>query len=272
MELCSHSLQNILQHKPQVFGRQPEEPMNSIEFYISCHIFKEISECVQYLHELNPQIIHRDLKPDNILIARKVRNGRFVKLGDFGLASFHYSSFGSHTTGVGTRQYMAPEVKLQTKYTTKADIYSLAIIAHKLFNFNEFNSPELSIYSGYEIYDKLIKLDQIIDSMCVAIHSTRPECSQIVLFLESPSIVSTVFRTARTYEKWLNTRTSLLSISILFLSDCHSVRIDTSLVMSSIRKIVVNWDLEPNSFADSFMNFGLIFVDQFTQDIRRTLS
>ncbi|CAG2175163.1 unnamed protein product [Oppiella nova] len=54
-------------------------------------------------------IIHRDLKPDNILIARKVRNGRFIKLGDFGLATLHSSSPGSHTTGVGTRQYMPPE-------------------------------------------------------------------------------------------------------------------------------------------------------------------
>ena len=138
MELCSHSLQNILQHKPQVFGRQPGEPMNSIEFYISCHIFKEILECVQYLHELNPKIIHRDLKPDNILVAKIVRNGRYLKVADFGLATLHSIASGSHTTGVGTRQYMAPEVKLQTKYTPKADIYSLAIIAHKLFNLNNF--------------------------------------------------------------------------------------------------------------------------------------
>ncbi|CAG2163696.1 unnamed protein product, partial [Oppiella nova] len=125
-ELCSNSLENILQHKPQVFGRQPEEPMNSIEFYISCHIFKEILECVQYLHELNPPVIHRDLKPDNILVAKTVRNGRYLKVADFGLASFQSRSSGSHTTGVGTLQYMAPEVRLQTKYTPKADIYSLA--------------------------------------------------------------------------------------------------------------------------------------------------
>ncbi|CAG2171930.1 unnamed protein product [Oppiella nova] len=111
MELCSHSLQKILQYKPQVFGRQPGEPMNSIEFYISCHIFKEILECVQYLHDLKPPVIHRDLKPDNILVGKTLRNGRYLKVADFGLASLHSSSSGSHTTGVGTIQYMAPETR-----------------------------------------------------------------------------------------------------------------------------------------------------------------
>ncbi|CAG2174329.1 unnamed protein product [Oppiella nova] len=110
MELGGDSLKDILIHKPQVFGRQPGEPINSIEFYISCHIFKELLECVQYLHKLSPQIIHRDLKPDNILVAKNVREGRFMKLCDFGLASLHPDgSDASHTTGVGTLQYMAPE-------------------------------------------------------------------------------------------------------------------------------------------------------------------
>ncbi|CAG2167412.1 unnamed protein product [Oppiella nova] len=126
MELCSHSLQNILQHKPQVFGRQPGEPMNSIEFYISCHIFKEILECVQYLHELNPPVIHRDLKPDNILLAKTVRNGRFFKICDFGLATVH-----QHSSDKGDLEYQAPEVGQGVVYNHKIDVYSLAIIAEK---------------------------------------------------------------------------------------------------------------------------------------------
>ena len=92
MELCSESLKNILQHKSEEFGRQSVEPMNSYEYFISCEIFREILESVQYLHELNPQIIHRDLKPDNILIDRNGQNGRYVKLCDFGLATVHDNS------------------------------------------------------------------------------------------------------------------------------------------------------------------------------------
>ncbi|CAG2170744.1 unnamed protein product [Oppiella nova] len=69
MEYCSQSLRNILQIKPQVFGRQLGDPMNAYEYFISCEIFRELLQCVQYLHELSPQIIHRDLKPENILIS-----------------------------------------------------------------------------------------------------------------------------------------------------------------------------------------------------------
>ncbi|CAG2176018.1 unnamed protein product [Oppiella nova] len=108
MELCSESLRNILKHKPKEFDRQSGESMNCYEYFISCEIFREILECVQYLHELNPQIIHRDLKPHNILIDRNGRNGRFVKLCGFGLATVHDKS--KHTADVGTIGFIAPEV------------------------------------------------------------------------------------------------------------------------------------------------------------------
>ncbi|CAG2166066.1 unnamed protein product, partial [Oppiella nova] len=141
MELCSDSLKNILQHKPQEFNRQFGEPMNCYEYFISCEIFREILECVQYLHELNPQIIHRDLKPDNILIDRNGRNGRFVKLCDFGLATVHQKSIhlftsNKHTSGVGTLGYTAPEVLLSKTYDHKCDIYSVAIIGENIFEFD----------------------------------------------------------------------------------------------------------------------------------------
>ncbi|CAG2174579.1 unnamed protein product [Oppiella nova] len=129
--LCSHSLHNILQPKPQVFDRQPEEPMNSIEFYISCHIFKEILECVQYLHELNPPVIHRDLHSGNILLARNVRNGRFFKVADFGSATIRKSI---STVSNPTRE--APEVRRGESTDPKSDVYSLAVTTEEIFSFD----------------------------------------------------------------------------------------------------------------------------------------
>ncbi|CAG2172220.1 unnamed protein product [Oppiella nova] len=102
--------------------------MNLIEYFISCEIFKELLECVQYLHELNPQIIHRDLKPDNILIAENAREGRFVKLCDFGLAALHNYLNPNHTgelefIGKGLYGYVR---KVRNKSTN--DIYAIKMI------------------------------------------------------------------------------------------------------------------------------------------------
>ncbi|CAG2176149.1 unnamed protein product [Oppiella nova] len=107
--LCSDSLQNILQHKPQVFGRQPDEPMNSIE----------------------------DLKSDNILLAKTVRNGRFFKVCDFGLATVH-----QHSSDKGDLRYQAPEVGQGVDYTHKIDVYSLAKIAEQdIFGIHLVDKP-----------------------------------------------------------------------------------------------------------------------------------
>ena len=135
MELCSDNLKNIIAKKSECFERQSSEAMNSIEFYISCQLFKELLECVQYLHESIPQIIHRDLKPENILIKESPTNGRFLKLGDFGLSREHLHSGDSYTMAVGSFKYMAPEVYTK-KYSTKVDVYSLAQITNELFDFN----------------------------------------------------------------------------------------------------------------------------------------
>ncbi|MCZ6918912.1 MAG: protein kinase, partial [Rickettsia endosymbiont of Ixodes persulcatus] len=87
MELCSDDLKNIITSKAQAFGRQDSEPMNAIEYFISCQIFAELLECVQYLHESKPPIIHRDLKPANVLIVNNTNSKRFLRLCDLGLAT-----------------------------------------------------------------------------------------------------------------------------------------------------------------------------------------
>src|SRR5882757_1663787 len=82
MEFCEYSLQNIINLKNKF-----NPSLNAINYYISIELFKEILECVQYLHSIDPPIIHRDLKPQNILIKMNNNtNRRFVKLCDFGLA------------------------------------------------------------------------------------------------------------------------------------------------------------------------------------------
>ncbi|CAG2111582.1 unnamed protein product, partial [Medioppia subpectinata] len=142
MEYCTQSLRTVIQDKPRVFERQSiddygfwesdTKPMDIIEYFICCEVFRELLQCVQYLHELQPPIIHRDIKPDNFLISYK-NNNRSIKLCDFQLATEHNTESQSHTYDVGSWKYMAPEIRRGRVYNTKSDIYSLGIIGLDLF-------------------------------------------------------------------------------------------------------------------------------------------
>jgi len=113
------------------FQRQQFHPMCLWEYYISSELFREILKGVNFLHKLN--ILHRDLKPSNILVTDGM-NGKFVKLADFGLAISHEFDDQTHTQGLGTIKYVAPEVFNGRNYDMKADIYSLGVITQQLFD------------------------------------------------------------------------------------------------------------------------------------------
>ncbi|OQR89332.1 protein kinase, partial [Achlya hypogyna] len=74
-----------------------------------------IARGLVYLHMSSPPIIHRDLKS---------RNG--TKLSDFG--SSREMDDETLTAGVGTYQWMAPEIILGGKYSLAADMYSFGIV------------------------------------------------------------------------------------------------------------------------------------------------
>lgn len=85
-------------------------------------------------HEAN--IIHRDIKPQNIFVSPK---GRF-KLGDFGISRVIEDATRA-TAGVGTYNFMAPEVAAGDTYGYTADIYSLGMVLYWLLN--EYRGPFL---------------------------------------------------------------------------------------------------------------------------------
>ncbi|CAG2102354.1 unnamed protein product [Medioppia subpectinata] len=173
MEYCPQTLRSVLNDKQQVFGRQSTEAMNIYEYFISCQIFREILECVQYLHELNPPIIHRDIKPENILILHNTKTNTFLKLGDFGLATEHNRPTKTHTQGAGTRNYMAPEVGMGKKYDVKADIYSVGMIGLEMFELNTGGKP-LEKYRFASFCAQFNPLYHAIGSMYETLIGDRP--------------------------------------------------------------------------------------------------
>ena len=110
--------------------------MNSIEYYISCEIFRQITEALNYLHSIKPEpLIHRDLKPENILIGMS-GNKRICKLADFGISKFTQDHTQYHTKYCGTHGYKAPEVNTGS-YDCKADVYSLGMTGLEVFDLTD---------------------------------------------------------------------------------------------------------------------------------------
>ena len=109
----------------------------------------QIAFALQYLHKNN--ILHRDLKTQNIFLT----SNKLIKLGDFGISKTlsHENDFA--TTGIGTPQYLSPEICRRQKYDYKSDIWGLGCVVYELcalrpaFPASELESLVRNIIRGY---------------------------------------------------------------------------------------------------------------------------
>ena len=87
-----------------------------------------MADLLQYCGE--QKIMHRDIKPGNLFM-NSLGN---CKLGDFGLARTLSTGSSTHSHGVGTDAFMAPEVAANQHYDTRADQYSLGLVLYWMLN------------------------------------------------------------------------------------------------------------------------------------------
>lgn len=88
----------------------------------------QILQALAYIHRRG--VLHRDLKPSNILVTRENQ----VKVLDFGIATVtNLTGIDTKPTMVGTFAYMAPELFLDKPASIASDLYSIGMIAYRIF-------------------------------------------------------------------------------------------------------------------------------------------
>ncbi|XP_068161185.1 eukaryotic translation initiation factor 2-alpha kinase 1 isoform X2 [Antennarius striatus] len=141
MQLCERSLKDWISERNLKPKEEPASacPYGCVDAELTLSLLRKIVEGVVYIHSRG--VMHRDLKPRNIFL-----HGRdcHVRIGDFGLAcrdlimDAHKSTTSpsdcSHTTGVGTFVYAAPEQLKDSHYNSKSDMYSIGVVALELFH------------------------------------------------------------------------------------------------------------------------------------------
>ncbi|OQR80843.1 protein kinase, partial [Achlya hypogyna] len=85
-----------------------------------------IAQGLMYLHTFETPIIHRDLKSRNVLLD----SIKGTKITDFGESREMDDS--TLTNGIGTYQWMAPEIIRGHAYTVAADVYSFGVLLTEL--------------------------------------------------------------------------------------------------------------------------------------------
>lgn len=91
---------------------------------------KQCAEAIAFIHRAG--IIHRDIKPENIL----VMNEKEIRITDFGVALLpgEECSIADLQSGVGTMNYMAPEILEGRPADQRSDLYALGVVFYELLS------------------------------------------------------------------------------------------------------------------------------------------
>lgn len=181
VELMQGNLTELISAKK---GAIPEQHM--------AYIFHEVLQALHHLHSRYK--MHRDIKSDNVLLSLD----GCVKLGDFGYAAQLTTEQEMRFTVVGTPSWMAPELIMSEGYDSKADIWSLGIVAIELAEgeppyikenpmkvmYNVVNQPPPALKVRYCWSENF---NSFVESCLVKDPSARPSASDL---LKHPFICS----------------------------------------------------------------------------------
>jgi serine/threonine protein kinase len=120
--------------------------------------FKQAAEGLSFIHRAG--IIHRDLKPENILVI----NEKEIRITDFGVALLpgEECSISELQSGIGTMNYMAPEIIEGQTTDNRADIYALGVVFYEMLSgSNPFQGAPLAKQIDFRKNERFPKLHDL---------------------------------------------------------------------------------------------------------------
>ena len=90
----------------------------------------QVAEALDFIHKAG--ILHRDLKPENLLVVDEQN----IRVADFGIAMLpgEKSSFEDLQAGVGTLDYLSPEVLDGQNFDKRSDLYALGLSFYEILS------------------------------------------------------------------------------------------------------------------------------------------
>jgi parallel beta-helix repeat protein len=106
------------------------------------NVLEPVCAALEFAHAQEPPVLHRDVKPQNIMVSR---DGKSIKLMDFGIARVLDDEGGARTTGppVGTPAYMPPEMfNAEAVLDARTDVYLAGTLLLELMTFSPVGDAE----------------------------------------------------------------------------------------------------------------------------------
>ena len=187
MEFMNNSDLNTFYEANKALGKQiPEEQL--------WNIFYKCISGLKYIHEKG--LIHRDIKLENLFLDDDFN----IKIGDFNVSATvdqrsaenfadeqeEVENLVSGMTVVGTKGYMAPEVKRNERmistYGTKADVYSMGVSFFELcYGCKPYESGKKEDFYNKNLYSK--ELNHIVDIMIERNDRKRPNSDDAYFYI-----------------------------------------------------------------------------------------
>lgn len=127
------------------------------------------------------EIVHGDIKLENVLYS--VKEG-VVKLADFGLA-FDINA-PNKSSVLGTPEYMAPEIILESKKGFESDIWAIGICAYEML----FGVPPFYDESPEKIFEKIFESEKSITLQLTDISDSAKDLIGKLLFFDYRNRIS----------------------------------------------------------------------------------